>query len=285
MPVIIKKKSQPGLVGPDLSELEYSEIHFRNDYEEIQLAGMLFIPEGDEPFPIVVIIHGSGPSSRNNAWYLSVAKYLQENGIAVLLPDKRGSEKSEGEWIGANFEELSTDTLSAIDYLKNQEINEYSAIGLVGMSQGGWIAPIVAEKSDDVAFIVSMSCATVTTDEQLLFEEINNIEPYTYKFIAQLIAPLTTKRLKGMEHISAFMGFDPIPYWKNVGVPVFMAFGGNDKNVPIEASIDRLEEYSLSGFKVKVYAGGGHAIRDIQSNGVSDDFLLDLKTFIEESMQ
>ena len=285
LPVIFKAKGQPALVGPDLSELEYSEIFFENRHEGFQLAGMLFLPEGDGPFPTAIIIHGSGTSRRNRVWYLSVAKHLQDNGIAVLLPDKRGSEKSEGEWVGANFEELATDTLSAIEFVKDQQMFEYSTIGLIGMSQGGWIAPVVATKSDDVSFVVSMSGAAVTTDEQLLHEEINNIAPYTYTFIAKLIAPITTNNLKQLDHVSAFMGFDSIPYWKNVQVPVFFAFGGNDKNVPVDASIERLRENNLNHFEVKTYAAGGHAIRDIQTNEVSDEFLHDLVRFIEEVKQ
>jgi dipeptidyl aminopeptidase/acylaminoacyl peptidase len=280
--VIFKDKSHPALVGPDLSELKYSEVFFENRHEGFQLAGMLFLPEGDGPFPTAIIIHGSGTSRRNSVWYLSVAKHLQDNGVAVLLPDKRGSEKSEGEWVGANFEELATDTLSAIEFVKDQQMFEYSTIGLVGMSQGGWIAPVAASKSDDVSFVASMSGAAVTTDEQLLYEETNNIAPYTYTFIAKLIAPITTNNLKQLDHVSAFMGFDPIPYWKDVQVPVLFAFGGNDKNVPVDASIERLRENNLNHFDVKTYADGGHAIRNIQTNEVSGEYLHDLVRFIKE---
>jgi dipeptidyl aminopeptidase/acylaminoacyl peptidase len=283
LPAIVKGKSHPALVGPDLSELTYSEISFENSHAGIQLAGMLFLPEGDGPFPTAIIIHGSGTSHRNSVWYLSVAKHLQDNGIAVLLPDKRGSEKSEGEWVGANFEELATDTLSAIEFVKDQQLFEHSTIGLIGMSQGGWIAPVVAAQTDDVSFVVSMTGAAVTTDEQLLHEETHNIAPYTYTFIARLIAPITTNNIKQMEHVSAYMGFDPIPYWKDVQVPVFFAFGGNDKNVPVEASIERLRENNLNHFEVKTYADGGHAIRDIQTNEVSAEYLHDLVEFIKGS--
>ena len=281
LPLIFKDKGQPALVGPDLSELEYSEVFFENRDEDLQLAGMLFLPEGEGPFPTAIIIHGSGTSRRNNVWYLSVAKHLQDNGIAVLLPDKRGSEKSEGEWAGVTFEALATDTLSAIEFVKDQQAFEISTIGLIGMSQGGWIAPVVATQSEDVSFVVSMVGAAVTTDEQLLHEETNNIAPYTYRFIAKLIAPITTNNLKQLEHVSAFMGFDPIPYWKEVYVPVFFAFGENDENVPVDASIERLRENNLSCFEVKTYADGGHAIRDIQTNEVSDEFLQDLVSFIK----
>ena len=280
IPFVFRDEPRTPLQGPDLSQVEYTEISFDNG--DLQLAGMLFLPEGTGPFPVAVIIHGSGASRRNNAWYLSVAKHLQDNGIAVLLPDKRGSEKSEGEWVGATFEELATDTLSAIEFVEDQQMFEVSTIGLIGMSQGGSIGPVVASQSDDLSFVVSMVGAAVTTDEQLLYEEINNIAPYTYRFIANLIAPITTNNLKQMAHVSAYMGFDPIPYWKDVHVPVFFAFGGNDENVPVEASIERLRENNLNHFEVKTYADGGHAIRDIQTNEVSDEFLQDLVRFINE---
>ena len=196
LPLIFNKKSHLAMIGPDLSELEYSEIFFENENENIELAGMLFLPEGEGPFPIAIVIHGSGPSRRNSVWYLSVAKHLQDNGIAVLLPDKRGCEKSKGKWVGADFDKLATDATSAIKYIQNQSGINFSIIGLIGMSQGGWIAPVAATKTEDVSFVASISGATVTTDEQLLHEEIHNIAPYTYKFIAKMIAPITSNQIK-----------------------------------------------------------------------------------------
>jgi hypothetical protein len=68
-----------------------------------------------------------------------------------------------------------------------------------------------------------------------------------------------------------------------VQVPVFFAFGGNDKNVPVEASIERLRENDLGHFNVKTYADGGHAIRDVQTNEVSAEYLHDLVGFIKGS--
>lgn len=282
LPLIFKNKSHPAIVGPDLSELEYSEIFFDNRNEDLILSGMLILPEGNGPFPTAIIIHGSGTSRRNSVWYLSITKHLQNNGIAVLLPDKRGSEKSEGEWLGASFEELATDTISAIEFVKNQNIFNYSTIGLIGMSQGGWIAPVVATKTEDISFVVSMSGAAVTTDEQLLYEEINNIAPYTFTFIAKLIAPITSNNLKKKDFFIPTAGFDPIPYWKSINVIVFFAFGENDKNVPVDESIDRLKENDLNKFKIKIYPTGGHGIVDIKTNKVNEEYLNDLVEFIKE---
>ena len=282
LPVVFKEKRLPALVGPDLSELEYSEIFFENSHAKLKLSGMILLPKGDGPFPTAIIIHGSGTSRRNSVWYVSVAHHLQQHGIAVLLPDKRGSEKSEGEWLGASFEELATDTISAIEFLKHHQMLEYSTIGLIGMSQGGWIAPVVATKTDDVSFVVSMSGAAVTTEEQLLHEEIYNIAPYTYTFIAKLIAPISSRILMKKDFFIPTAGFDPIPYWKDVRVPVFFALGGNDENVPVDASIQRLRENNLNHFNMKIYPDGGHAIRDIQTNKVNEEYLNDLVNFIKE---
>lgn len=282
LPLIFNKKSHLAMIGPDLSELEYSEIFFDNDSENIKLAGMLFLPEGEGPFPIAIVIHGSGSSRRNSVWYLSVAKHLQDNGIAVLLPDKRGCEKSKGKWVGADFDKLATDASSAIKYIKNQTGFNFSFIGLIGMSQGGWIAPVAATKTEDVSFVASISGATVTTDEQLLHEEIHNIAPYTYKFIAKMIAPITSNQIKKREYFLPFVGFDPIPYWNRIDVPVFIGYGENDKNVPVDACLKRLQDNGLDHFKIKTYPHGGHRIIDVDSNEMNKDYLDDLVKFINE---
>ena len=107
--------------GVSLDETTYSAVEFHNSSANLALAGMLFIPDGDGPFPAAVIIHGSGTSSRENRWYLTLTRYLQGNGIAVLLPDKRGSEMSEGDWRTADFDDLATDTIAAIEFMQRQE--------------------------------------------------------------------------------------------------------------------------------------------------------------------
>ncbi len=282
IPLAFKDKGHASFNAPDLSELDYSEIFFTNDSESLELSGMLMLPDGEGPFPTAVIIQGSGPSFRDNGWYLTVVKKLQDNGIAVVIPDKRGCEKSEGEWIGAGFEELATDAISAIEFVKNQDIFKYSYIGIVGMSQGGWIAPIVATKTDDISFIACISGATVTADEQLLYEEANNIAPYTYTFIAKFIARFTSEKIKKMEFFIPFAGFDPIPFWKRISIPVFFAFGENDKNVPVDKCIERLKENDLNDFKIKIYPQGGHGIIDVKANIMNQDCLNDLVKFLSQ---
>jgi dipeptidyl aminopeptidase/acylaminoacyl peptidase len=280
IPAVFKDKSRTPLVGPDLLSLKYKEIKFDNG--DLRLGGMIFVPEGKGPFPVAVIIHGSGTSRRNSKWYLSVTRHLKENGIAVLLPDKRGSEKSEGSWVGADFETLAGDTLAAVEYIRNQELFAFSGIGLVGMSQGGWIASVAAAKDKNIAFVVSMSGASVTAKEQLIHEEAHNISHFTWPFVARMLAPISTNRIMKMDHVKAYAGFDPVPYWKKVDAPVFFAFGENDENVPVNESIKVLKA-DLSIDLIKVYPDGGHAIRDKETNQVQDQFLDDLVVFIKQS--
>ena len=287
LPLLFKNKSHIGLKGPDLSELSYTEVSFENKAENLQLSGMLFIPEGDGPFPTAVIINGSGPSYRNGKWYLRTVKYLQNNGIAVLLPDKRGCQKSEGKWRGASIEDLATDVVSSVEFLMNQEIYQSSKIGLIGMSQGGWVAPVAVNSSKDIDFMLSFSGATVTTEEQLFYEEVNNMTAFTYKFIAKLIAPTTVSRIQKMEFYKGLVGFDPIPYLTKINIPVFYGFGGNDQNVPVEMSIQRLKDNGLdTRFKIKTYKNGGHAIRDFDDQSIlSPEYLSDMVQFINSEVQ
>lgn len=282
IPFIFKDRTEKIFFGSSLSEIDYNEIFFDNG--DLRLSGMIVLPEGEGPFPVSVIIHGSGTSKRDNRWYLSLAEHLTKNGIAVLLPDKRGSEKSEGDWRTSNFTDLAEDTIRAIEFVREQTQFNYSYIGVIGISQGGWIAPIVATKNEDVSFVVSIVGAATTTDEQLLHEEIYNIADYTYLFIAKMIAPIIVYSVSRDGYWSKYIkGFDPVPYWEDVDVPIFAAFGENDRNVPVEESVRIFKEIKKShdiDISIKVYPEG-HGIIDPNTHKINEDYLSDLTEFIK----
>ena len=120
----------------------------------------------------------------------------------------------------------------------------------------------------------------MTTDEQLLYEEINNIQKMgTYMFLAKLIAPLTTKNIQQMDFWLPLAGYDPLPYWEMVDVPTFAAFGGGDVNLPVEESIQRLQSLGKE-IKYEVYPEGGHGITSPTTGKVQIAYLNDLATFI-----
>lgn len=290
VPVLITQVTQPEgrrFRGVLLEDTEYTEISFQNALQQIELGGMLFVPSGKGPFPAVVIIHGSGTSVRNNRWYLTLTQYLQVNGVAVLLPDKRGSEKSQGDWRSADFEDLATDTMAAIQHLKEQDRVAISAIGVVGMSQGGWIAPVVANRSPDVAFVVNFVGAAVTPQEQLLYEENHNLRQMGFlPGISNLVAFVSTAYLKNIgqkEFWDAIEGFDPLPYWKRVTVDTLTLYGRDDTNVPSADSAEKLRALENPRIQVKLYEGSGHALEDPEDLGdniIREQALKDIRDFI-----
>jgi dienelactone hydrolase len=254
-----------------LDETQYTEVTFRNTEQQLDLGGMLFVPAGDGPFPAAVIIHGSGTSRRDSGWYLTLTQHLQQNGVVVLLPDKRGSEKSEGNWRTSSFEDLSTDTLAAIEFLKIQQVIPLTDVGIIGMSQGGWIVPIVASESSDVDFVVSMVGSAVTPAEQLIYEENHNLRQMGFlPGISNVIALASTAYIRNVaqaEFWDQVANYDPIPFWQEVNVPALALYGADDTNVPSEESAKRLNTLGKPNLRIKTYEGSGHALQDPVGRG------------------
>ena len=152
------------------------EVKFTNTKENVTLAGTLTIPEGKGKFPVVVLISGSGPQDRNEEImghkpFLVIADYLTRNGIAVLRYDDRGIAKSTGDFDQANSKDFANDVEAAVEYLKTRKDIQKSQIGLVGHSEGGMIAPMVATQNKDVAFIVLLAGTGVRGADILLSQQ------------------------------------------------------------------------------------------------------------------
>jgi len=155
------------------------DVTFVNDKFNINLAGTLTIPSGKGPFPAVILITGSGAQNRNEELmghkpFMIIADYLSRNGIAVLRYDDRGVGKSQGNYAAATSADLATDAEAALNYLKTNAKIDPKAIGLIGHSEGGLIAPIVASANPDVSFIVSLAGPGVT-GEQIIHRQSADI--------------------------------------------------------------------------------------------------------------
>jgi len=149
------------------------EVIYENKEAGITLAGTLTLPSGNSPFPAVLLITGSGPQDRNETIYnhrpfLILADYLTRQGIAVLRVDDRGVGESTGDFSQATSENFASDVLAGVEYLKTRKEINPKKIGLIGHSEGGIIAPMVAVKSPDVAFIILMA-GTGLTGEEILY--------------------------------------------------------------------------------------------------------------------
>jgi hypothetical protein len=144
---------------------ESREVTFRSEAGNVRLAGTLVLPEGKGPFPAVALVSGSGPQDRDESLmshkpFLVLADALARRGIASLRWDDRGAAASEGDHFGSTVDDFAADARAAVAFLRSRPEVDRNAIGIVGHSEGGLIAPIVAaaEKSDkSVAFLVLLA--------------------------------------------------------------------------------------------------------------------------------
>ncbi len=138
------------------------EVSYTNDADGTRLAGTLTVPRGTGPFPAALLITGSGPQNRDEEIFghkpfWVIADHLTRNGVAVLRVDDRGVGDSVGELATATTEDFAGDALAGVRFLASLDEIDAQSIGLIGHSEGGIIAPMVAGRSDDVAFLVLLA--------------------------------------------------------------------------------------------------------------------------------
>jgi len=151
------------------------KVAYTNLKSGVKLVGILTLPSDKGVFPVVLLITGSGPQDRNETIYghhpfLVLADYLTRQGIAVLRVDDRGVGESTGDFSQATSEDFASDVLVGVEYLKTCKEIDFNKIGLIGHSEGGLIAPMVAVKSPDAAFIILMAGAGLTGEEILYLQ-------------------------------------------------------------------------------------------------------------------
>lgn len=256
------------------------EVRFQNG--QVTLAGTLYVPSGSGPHPAVIFIHGSGDDSRET--YRYYADILARRGIAVLIYDKRGVGASTGSWRESPFSALADDALAGINFLKAHPAIDAKRIGAWGGSEGAIIAPWVATRSADVAFVVMQSATGVTFAQQNLYQNERQLRAVTNSE-AEVAAGLNIVNLQqhyartgtgwqayadARQAVQAKvwasalgsllspdnwwwnwyrtkMDFDPIPVLEKVRVPVLAVWGENDVLMPVAESRAAMESAFVRG--------------------------------------
>jgi alpha/beta superfamily hydrolase len=177
-PIAEEKLNRPQEPKPPFDYV-IREVTFENKEVEINLAGTLTLPNGEGPFPAVVLISGSGPQDRNEEIlkhkpFWVIADHFANNGIAVLRYDDRGIAESEGDFSMATSEDFAADALAAIDFLKRQKKIDKNSTGLAGHSEGGLVAAMAAAQSESVNFVISLA-GTGVSGAEVLITQIEDI--------------------------------------------------------------------------------------------------------------
>jgi dienelactone hydrolase len=259
------------------------EIRFQNG--EATLVGTLVKPNRPSKYPAVVFTHGSGNQTRTEDFYRSRAYLFARHGIAALIYDRRGKGASTGGGENVSFPALADDALAGVRALKLRADINPKQIGVSGFSQGGYVSPLAATRSRDVAFVIVGSAPGITPDEQNDFNVENALhtKQVSEASIAAVVA--LRRRVSEFQHsgkgnkseleaeinrlhgeswfknallpdgalephsrgAKEFLSFDPAPVWEKVRVPVLSMWGASDSLVPAEKSRAILERALRKG--------------------------------------
>jgi len=157
----------------DNGSLEYhtEEVRIQNKEAGIELAGTFAIPHGEGPFPGVILITGSGPQDRDETLlghkpFRVITDSLCRNGIAVLRYDDRGTNESTGEYGTSTTADFAEDAKAVFEFLNNEQ--RVSAAGIIGHSEGGLIACMLASEIKEIDFIVLLAAPGINGYDLML---------------------------------------------------------------------------------------------------------------------
>lgn len=283
------------------------EIAFQN--EAVLLKGTLTKADINTPCPVLIVTHTSNAGTRDFDVYQHLTELLPTHGLAVFLYDRRGSGDSTGDFESASFFDLAADAQAAIDQLKVRSDIDPKRIGVWGMSQGGWIVPLVATKSAEVAFVVAVSAVGVSPAEQMSYSaeyelrkrgfpeealrQMSELHALVNKYYrgkadrSQVQKKLDASRQETwfpfayldeglpedptVEKWYQEMDFDPLPIIQNVHVPTLLLYGDQDPWVPIAKSIAVWKEHGPHDLTIHQIKDANHFMISIPHAGIYGD--------------
>lgn len=234
------------------------ELEFES--ESVTLSGTLVLPAAEPPHSVVLFVHGSGPQTRN----LWIAEKFASQGVAAFVYDKRGVGKSGSEYESQqsvsekNIRLLANDAVAAIEQLKRHSLVKNLPVGLVGISQAGWIAPVAAVNTDLVDYLVIWSGPVCKVSEEDIYSKYT-----TDKDSEQVPSYLEALSARSSPYIwPDFLGedTDPSVSLAKLRIPGLWIFGGQDGSVPVDLSIARLEKLIQEGrpYEYVLFSAAGH---------------------------
>lgn len=267
----------PCLASPPQTTGAYLETRLHIERDDVVLAGRLLVPNRPGPHPAVVILAGGGRDSQVNYTPRFIATRLARCGIAALIYDKRGTGLSGGVWEHTTFDDLIDDAVAALDHLRADPRIDAARTGLIGISQGGRLAPVVAARAGGVAFLAAASPPFVSPRETRLFALENLFARLSYApywrapflalwrdFLTRLengapLHPLDRRR----EELASYLPGSLLPppssrlvrsplynslasdYSKElrmVKAPFLVLYGARDTVIPVETSLTHLRK-------------------------------------------
>jgi pimeloyl-ACP methyl ester carboxylesterase len=264
----------------------------------VRLAGTVFAPRTAGKHPAVVFVHGSGAEVRSASAYL--ADYIARHGVVALIYDKRGTGASTGDWRTSTMQDLVNDARAGVNLLAGRADVDRYKIGVYGHSQGGELAPAIAEGNHEVGWIIAADGPVGPQYRQDLFRVDTSLaRRYSGNDLAQaerLYAEFVNVARTGASHdkLRADMtsagnapwlddlaipaddnwiwawyrstgNYDNTSAWGSVRVPVLLLFGADDALVPAQASVAQataiLRAHGNMRVIARIFPGADHTER------------------------
>jgi uncharacterized protein len=278
----------------------------------VQLSGSITCPAAGGVGPGVVLIGGSGPSDRHNDGFFDALRaHLASAGVVVLAYDKRGAGKSTGAWATATVDDLAHDAAAAVAALRAHPRVAPGAVGVLGHSEGGWVALRLCVRLGTPQHLILNSCPAVSFAQSEVFALTTaGAEPgaaatllqhlaaaaragHDYRHGQQIIAacqhepwyPLVSAGGFSLDPITwaqltAWADYDPRDDLTRLKTPTLAIFGENDPLVPVRASVQRYEQTAVSAGRYQqtlVFPGADHRLQ--VTGGFAPGYLTQLSTW------
>ncbi|MEU6562185.1 alpha/beta hydrolase family protein [Nocardia nova] len=272
---------------------------------DITIAGTLTLPRAPGPYPAVVLITGSGPQNRDERIaghkpFLVLADTLTRAGYAVLRTDDRGVGGTGGHLDTSDYTDLTDDIMAGLGYLRGRPDIDGNRIGLIGHSEGGYLAPLAAARPDShLAFVIMLAGPAVPGSEVLLAQNeamlrAADTDRETVRHHVGYITTLTTLIRSGdreqvtrfatdhndalppdqrqsqsaidqltTPYFDALIDYDPAPALQALRIPVLATYGTKDMQVPAvqSAPAARAALAGDPGAEVHVFDGVNHLLQ------------------------
>jgi hypothetical protein len=268
---------------------------FQVDRGDAVLAASLTLPERT-PAPALVAVHGAEAPTRDYPLFERLHAVLPAAGVAVVTFDRRGEGESTGEPSAGRLELLADDGVAVVERVAALPEIDERRVGLWGISQGGWVAPLAATRSDRVAFLVLIASTGVSPAEQMreaIPEQLRRAG-FGAEAIAQEAAVRaeledvvhgcgSEARLQRLMDAASRqpwwpraylpdrvlddeerqlwieeMDFEPEPVFEQVRVPTLLFYGDDDEWIPVEESIAAWQRAQGEGIDIVRLPGIGH---------------------------
>ena len=226
---------------------DHIEMAVKFTCEGAMQSGTVYLPTSPGQHPAAVWVHGKGPAM-HLAFAAPVVTGLVRAGVAVLSYDKRGVGQSQGVCCPGDhqhFNLLAADAVGAVNALRTLSGVDPRRVGLVGEGQAAWVSAVAAARSPSISFLAIADGPTVSNGEALLYRLLTGEEGGGGGVLSQRAIEY---RLKQIGRI----GFDPLPFLRQVSIPSLWLYGLKDKSIPVDDCIGILKQLRLDGERITI---------------------------------